>query len=145
MKKVLLTLLGIIVVVGILAGAGFTGYRIGYNHGATASADGTVTFTPRLMPMHNFDQGFNPHNMPMHNFGKGDERGFNRGFGPGSFGMMGRGMRGGGIFSLLHIAVLGILIWFAYKLIKGSGWKLSLTHQAVESPKVEPAPTEKTE
>ena len=131
MKKVLLTLLGIIVVVGILAGAGFAGYRIGYNHGATASADGTVTFTPRLMPMHNFD--------------KGNERGFNHGFGPGGLGMMGRGMRGGGIFSLLHIAVLGILIWFAYKLIKGSGWKLSLTRHAAEAPKAEPAAAEKTE
>jgi hypothetical protein len=145
MKKVLLTLLGIIVVVGILAGAGFTGYRIGYNHGATASVDGTVTFTPRLMPMHNFVQGFDPHNMPMHNFGKGNERGFNHGFGPGGFGMMGRGMRGGGIFSLLHIAVLGILIWFAYKLIKGSGWKLSLTRHAAEAPKAEPSAAEKTE
>lgn len=142
MKKVLLTLLGIIVVVGILAGAGFAGYRIGYNHGVTASADGTVTFTPRLMPLHNFGQGFNTQNMPMHNFGKGNERDFNHGFGSGSFGMRGGGS---GFFSLIHILLLGIVIWFAYKLIKGSGWKLSLTQQAVESPKVEPAPTEKTE
>ena len=133
MKKVLLTLLGIIVVAGVLAGAGFACYRIGYNHGALASADGTVTFVPRLMPMHNFYQVFDPQDMPMHNFGKGNERGFDRGFGPGGFGMMGRGMhgRGMGFFSLIHIALLGVIIWLAYKWFKNSGW--TLTRQAVQN------------
>jgi hypothetical protein len=145
MKKVLLTLLGVIVVVGILAGAGFAGYRLGYMHGATASADGTVTFVPRLMPMHSFDQGFGPQNMPLHNFGRGNERSFNHGFGPGGFGMMGRSMHGGGfgLFSLLHLAFWGIVIWLAYKWFKNSGW--TLTRQAVASPKAETASTEKTE
>ena len=143
MKKVLLTLLGIIVVVGVLAGAGFAGYRYGYMHGATASANGTA-FVPWKMPMHNFDKNFNPQGMPMHNFGRGNDRDFNRGFGPGGYGMMGRGVLGG-FFSLIHLVILGFIIWLAYKLIKNSGWKLSLTRQAAEAPKVEPAATEKTE
>ena len=142
MKKVLLTLLGIIVVVGILAGAGFAGYRIGYNHGALASADGTVQLAP-------LGRGFEMHGMSMHNFNQGFEHGFNQRVGPGDFGMQGRGGMRFNFFSpfylMIRLAVFGILIWLAYKLIKGSGWKLSLTHQAVESPKVEPAPTEKTE
>jgi hypothetical protein len=135
MKKVLLTLLGIIVVVGVLAGAGFAGYRFGYMRGATATADGTA-FVPWKMPMHNFDKNFNPQGMPMHNFGRGNDRDFNRGFGPGGH---------GGFFSLLRLVILGVIIWLAYKLVKNSGWKLALTHQAAESPKVEPAATEKTE
>jgi len=143
MKKVLLTLLGIIVVVGVLAGAGFAGYRIGYMRSATASADGTA-FVPRNAPMHNFDKNFNPQDMPMYNFGRGNDRGFNRGFGPGGYEMMDRGGHGG-FFSLIHLVILGFFIWLAYKLIKNSGWKLALTRQAVESPKVEPAATEKTE
>jgi len=143
MKKILLTLLGIILVAGVLAGAGFAGYRIGYNHGALASADGTV----QLAPM---GRGFGHQGMPMHNFNQGFERGFDQRIGPGDFGMLGRGgvMRFN-FFSPFHfiirLTVFGLIIWLAYKLIKGSGWKLALTRQAVESPKAEPAPTEKTE
>jgi hypothetical protein len=143
MKKILLALLGIIVVAGILAGAGFAGYRIGYNHGALASADGTV----QLAPM---GRGFGMHGIPMHNFNPGFERGFDQRIGPGDFDMLGRG---GGMrfdfFSPFHfiirLAVFGLIIWLAYKLFTGNGWKLSLTRQTVENPKVEPAPTEKTE
>ena len=147
MKKVLLTLLGIIVVAGILAAAGFMGYRIGYKHGALASSAGTAqlapwgkNFDPQDLPMHNFDKGFGSQRIPMHNF--------NRGFGPGGFGMMERGMRGGGFsspfFFLVHVAIWVLIIWLVYKLIKGSGWKLSLTRQAVENPKVESTTTAQT-
>ena len=144
MKKVLLTLLGIILVAGVLAGAGFAGYRIGYNHGALASADEVV----RLAPL---GKDFSMHGLPMQNFNQGfDERGFNQRIGPGDFGMMGRG--GGMRFNLffpfhfiIRLAVFGLIIWLAYKLFTGNGWKLSLTRQTVENPKVEPAPTEKTE
>ena len=144
MKKVLLTLLGIILVAGVLAGAGFAGYRIGYNHGALASADEVV----RLAPL---GKDFSMHGMPMHNFNQGfDERRFNQRIGPGDFGMLGRG--GGMRFNffspfhfIIRLAIFGLIIWLAYKLFTGNGWKLSLTRQTVENPKVEPAPTEKTE
>ena len=143
MKKVLLTLLGIILVAGVLAGAGFAGYRIGYNQGALASKDGTVQLAP-------LGKGFGMHGMSMHNFNQGFERGFDQRIGPGDFGMMGRvgGMRFN-FFSPFHfiirLAVFGLIIWLAYKLFTGNGWKLSLTRQTVENPKVEPAPTEKIE
>ena len=146
MKKVLLTLLGIIVVAGILAGAGFVGYRMGYNHGVLAVSNKTVQlpqqnkdFGFRGMPMmRGFGNDFGIHGMPMHNFGNG----FERGFGPGGFGMMGRGRGGFGLFgSLLHLAVLALIIWVAYKLFKASGW--TLTRQTVQNTNAESAETEK--
>ncbi|MFN8413890.1 MAG: hypothetical protein U0Z26_16030 [Anaerolineales bacterium] len=30
----------------------------------------------------------------------------------------------GGFFGLIHLAIAGILLWFGYKLVKNSGWKL---------------------
>jgi len=149
MKKVLLTLLGIIVVAGILAGAGFVGYRMGYNHGALAVSNKTAQlpqqnkdFDQRGMPMmRGFNNEFGLRGMPMHNFGNG----FERGFGPGGFGMMGRGRGGFGFFglfgSLLHLAVLALIIWVAYKLFKGSGW--TLTRQTVQNTNAESAETDK--
>jgi hypothetical protein len=132
MKKVLLTLLGIIVVVGVLAGAGFAGYRIGYMQAATANANGVSQ--PALSY-----RGFGLQGMPMHNFGNDfDERGFNNVPGHQGFGMMdrGRGGRGFGfmspLFFLLQIAFWALVIWLAYMAIKGSGWKLSLTRQKAE-------------
>ena len=146
MKKVLLTLLGIIVVAGILAGAGFVGYRMGYNRSAVAVSNRAAQlpqqnkdFNQRGMPMM---RGFgNDFGMPMHNFGNG----FERGFGPGGFGMMNRGRGGFGLFgSLLHLAVLALIIWVAYKLFKGSGW--TLTRQTAPAAKVEaPEVESKTE
>ena len=152
MKKVLLTLLGIILVVGILAGAGFVGYRIGYKQGAArtiSSLKGTAKLpqqnngvNPQGQPMmRNFGNGFGPQGMPMmRNFGNGFERGFNRGFGPGGFGMMGRD-QGFGFFGplqfLVHVALWALVIWVIYMVIKGSGWKLSLTRQPTQTVKTE--------
>ena len=152
MKKVLLTLLGIIVVLGVLAGAGFVGYRIGYKQAAArvvTTAKGTAQLPPqnkglnqRGMPFN----GFGPQNMPMlRNFDNGFGRGFNRGMGPGGFGMMmGRG-RGFGFFGplqfLLHVGVWVLVIWLIYMVIKGSGWRLTrepAQSVKVETPAVEP-------
>jgi len=137
MKKVLLTLLGIIVVVGILAGAGFAGYRIGYMQGARVNTKSTTQVLPP-------NKGFDPRGMPMHNFGNDLERGFNQGFGPRGFGMMERGMggRGFGLFSpfflLIRVGFWALLIWLIYKVIKGSGW--TLTRQVAVTPKAEVTP-----
>ena len=142
MRKVLLTLLGIVVVAGVLAGAGFVGYRMGYNHGALAVSNKTVQppqqnkdFVLRGMPMmRGLGNDFGMRGMPMHNFGHGVEHGF----GPGGFGMMGRG-RDFGFFGpfrfLFRIAFFALIIWVIYKLFKGSGW--TLTHQPVPAAKVE--------
>ena len=143
MKKVLLTLFGIILVLGVLAGAGFAGYRFGYMQGATANIDGTSL--PALR-----DRGFGLQGMPMHGFGNNFERRFNNMPGHQNFGFMERGRGGGfGFFSpfrfILQIAVIGLIIWLAYKLFTGNGWNLSLTRQTVETPKVETTTTEQTE
>src|SRR5215204_6349836 len=144
MKKVILTLLGIILVLGVLAGAGFVGYRFGYMQGATSDIESAAL--PALR-----DRGFDLQGMPMHNFGNNFERRFNNMPGHQDFGFMDRGMHGGGfgLFSPFHfivqIAVLGLIIWLVYKLFTGNGWKLSLTRQTVENPKVETTTTEQTE
>lgn len=137
MKKVLLTLLGIIVVLGVLAGAGFVGYRIGYRQAAARAL--TITKGTAQLPPQNFNHNFGLQNMPMmRNFGDGFERGFNRGMGPGGFGMMARG-RGFGFFGplqfLLHVGVWVLVIWLIYMAIKGSGWRL--TREPAQSAKVE--------
>ena len=156
MKKVLLTLLGIIVVAGLLGGAGFAGYRIGFNQGARAAASRQAaaqlppqnkSVTPNGQPLQNFNKGFGFQNMPGRNFGNGMmNRGF--GFGPGGFGVMNRG-RGFGFFGLFQflfrIVVFAFIIWVVYMLFKGSGW--TLTRPPVQqAAKVEPQASEpKTE
>lgn len=135
MKKVLLTLLAVVVIVGALAGAGFAGYRIGYRQSAR------VTSTTNNPPNNNmpFVHPFGSQNMPMHNFGRDFDQGFGRGFGPGGFGMRG-GMRFGFLSPLMflgRILLWALIIWFAYWLFTKSGWKLTRTPQPVENPKVE--------
>lgn len=128
MKKVLLTLLAVIVSLGVLAGAGFAGYRIGYMNGATGSGN-----APAFERFSHMD----PDLMPMRNFG--------REFGPGyqyRYPMMGRG--GFGFASLLHflwnIVVLGLVIWFVYWLFTKSGWRI--TRQANKDQEISEVKTE---
>lgn len=128
MKKVLLTLLAVVVLLGVLAGAGFAGYRYGYFQGAAGDevpfARGN-NFGWNRMPMHEFDRGMGP--------------GFQRGFG-----MMDRG--GFGFFPfhiLLTLAFWGLVIWLAYKLL--TGWRLTLVQPNQPAPaasKPEPVPTD---
>jgi len=146
MKKVLLTLLGIIVVVGVLAGAGFAGYRMGYMRGARANANGNRQVLPP-------NKGFDPRGMPMRNFGNDFERGFNRGFALRGFGMMERGMAGRGfgffspLFLLVRVGFWVLIIWLGYKLIKGSGWTLTrqVAAPAISKTEVTPATEEKSD
>jgi len=129
MKKVLLTVLALIVVLGLFAAAGFTGYRVGYARGLQGTANGDA---PRP-ELRRFDDS-GPREMPMHNFGF--ERGFQRGFGRGDFPMMGFGFFSPFTF-IGRIAVLALVIWFVYWLAARSGWRL--TRQTTESvpPKTE--------
>jgi len=123
MKKVLLSLLAVIVVLGLFAATGFAGYRFGYAQGVQITANGDA---PRPAPALRALDEVGPRGMPMHNFG----RGFDRGFGPGGF-----PMRGFGFFSPLmllgRIAVLTLIIWFIYWLFTRSGWRL--TRQTTEN------------
>jgi hypothetical protein len=133
MKRVLLTLLGAILVIGALAGTGFAGYRIGFNQGAQISANGDVPLPAR-------PDRFGPHEMPFHQFDREFDRGFNRGFPHGGFRMMRRGF---GFFSpfmfLGQIAFWGLVILLIYWLFTRSGWTITRTQQTIQntSPNVE--------
>jgi len=137
MKKILLTLLIVIVGAGILAGAGFAGYRIGFRQGALATTDGNIAPSTR-----GFQLG--PRNLPFHNFGRDFDRDFQRGIGPGGFDMMRRGGMGFGLFAPLmflgQIVFWGLITWFAYWLFTKSGWRIIRTNPPASS-----VPDEKTE
>ena len=129
MKKVLLTLLAVIVILGALAGAGYAGYRIGYNQGAGIS--GNVQFFGRAERM-------NPHLMP------GLDRDFGFHMPPYRSPIMGRGIFGFTMFSplriLWNIAVLALIIWFVYWLFTKSGWRI--TRETNKESGVSPTNTE---
>jgi hypothetical protein len=133
MKKVLLTLLTVLVVLGLFATAGYAGYRIGLMRGAQITANGTPP-NPQLRPFDNFDR----RGMPA--FGDDFGRGFRRGFGMRGFPMMGMGF---GVFSLFaflaRIAVFALIIGGIYWLFTRSGWRLTRTTPIVET---QPKPTE---
>ena len=68
MKKVILSIIGVVLIIGLFAGAGFAGYRIGYTRGVQASANGDAPLFGRF-------ERFGPQKMPMPSFGKDFDRG----------------------------------------------------------------------
>jgi len=138
MKKVLLTLLAIVVIGGVLAGVGLAGYRLGYDRGARAVPAQNAQALPRNDDKFGWDE-----KRPFHDFDKGIGPGFQRDFGPRGFGMPIRG-RGFGFFSPLHfliqIAIFGLIIWLAYKLL--TGWRIKLVQPNSSVTKVEPVEQE---
>jgi hypothetical protein len=127
MKKVLLILFAVIVALGVLAGAGFVGYRIGYNQGTTASGNALFDGHPTWMNpdlMHRFDRDFGP------------------GLDTYRHPMMGRGDIGFNIFSplrfLWNIAVLALVVWFGYWLFTKSGWRITRQVREQEIPPANP-------
>ena len=129
MKKVLLTLLAVIVILGALAGVGFVGYRIGYNQGITGS--GNTQFFGRA-------ERINPHFMP------GMDRDFGFRMQPYRSPFIGHGVFGFTLFSpfriLWNIAILALIIWFVYWLFTKSGWRI--TRQANKEQEVSEVKTE---
>jgi hypothetical protein len=130
MKRILLTLLVILVLLGSFAAVGYAGYRFGYAQGIQTIAQGG---TPQIRP---FDE-IGPRGM--NNFGL--DREFQRGFGPGR-----PMMRGFGFFSPLRwltpIAVLALIVLFVYWLFTRSGWRLTrqTTPSASTTESVPPPP-----
>jgi|SRR5215207_2323376 len=129
MKRVFLTLLGIVFAIGILAGAGFAGYQIGLRQSERISINADV---PPSVGRTNFDS----------------ERGpfaFDRGFPHGGFQMMRRGGFGffGPFMFIGHILFWGLIILLAYRLFTHSGWRLTRTEQTVQqtSPNVQTVTT----
>ena len=123
MKKVLFSLLAAVLILGALGAAGFAGYQYGYRQGALTSADDNVQVAP-------WGKNFGPDEMPRFGF----DRGFDREFGRGGFGMMHRGI---GFFSplifLVQVAFWVLVIWAAYMLIARSGWRITRTEQVTQT------------
>ena len=129
MKNVLLSFLVAVILLGLFAAVGFSGYRFGYSQGVEATSNGE-TLGPRLF------ERMGPGRMPMHEFGMG--RGFPRGFGMDSFPIMGFGFFSPFRF-LVQIAVLALIVWFGYWLFTRSGYSITRTAQTIATP---PPPTE---
>lgn len=154
-RKWLTYTLGILLTLAVLAVVGAAGFRIGTMQNASfAHPSFTQNFDgdPQSMPRNFQDDGMpprmqenfhnnggpqamqgNPHNQGF------DNRGNNRG---------GDRLSGGGIpffapiFGLIHLALLGLLLWVVYKLVKNSGWRLTRVvafpaDAASETPSVE--------
>lgn len=131
MRRILLTLLAVIVGLGLFAAIGYAGYRMGYAQGTEQRANGAA---PDFRPF----ERIGPGRMPMDEFGFG--RGFHREFRPGGFPMMGFGLFP--LFGFLwRIAILALIVGLIYWLFTRSGWQLTRTQttQTVETP---PQPSE---
>ena len=131
MKRILLTLLAIVVLFGLFAMTGYAGYRMGYAQGVEQNSSGEA---PGLRPF----ERMGPGRMPMHEFGFG--RGFHREFRPGGFPMLGFGFLP--VFGFLwRVAILALIVGLVYWLFTRSGWQLTRTQttQTVEAP---PQPVE---
>lgn len=119
--RVLVALLTLVV----LAGVGFTGYRVGIVQGADLTAE---ELSSLMGKRHDFDGNRDMLKDGGHgsNHGRGSD---------GQGGHPGRGGRGGfggfnPLFGLLHLALLGGLAWLGYRYIKNSGWRLVKTETA---------------
>lgn len=139
-KKWIWWTLAIILVVGMTAGAGFTGYRIGVVQGANLAADGTLP--DFFMHGKSFDDVHGGQ------FGKG---GFDHSRGDsggrGDFGRHSGFSPFGFIFGLFRLTVFAGLIWLGYTLVQRSGWRLVKTEAAAApvQPAVEDVPTAQDE
>jgi hypothetical protein len=116
--------LGILLVLVLIVGAGTAAYRMGYTHGAAAGQDGRFS---QFMPgyhMRGFDGNFN-YGMWNPRFSRFDRfDGMHGGFLP-YFGILG---------GLFRLAVLGLIVWAVFMLVKTSGWRMVRTN-AVDAPK----------
>ena len=123
MKRILLILLVVIIALGALAGAGFAGFRMGFERGVATQDDGEPRF---------FVERFHKDEIPGLPLGVyPHDRGFDRGFG-GPIGFHGRNF-GSPISFLLRIAILGLIVWLVYMLFKGNGWQLTFTRIPAQS------------
>lgn len=131
-RKWLTYTLGILLTLAVLAVVGAAGFRIGTMQNAsfthpsfTQNLDGGAQTIPR-----NFQNGDMPQRM-QENFHKNggpqamQENPHNQGFDNRGFDRGGRMSFFPPIFGLMHLALLGLLLWVVYKLVKNSGWRLT--------------------
>jgi len=133
MKHWIWKVLGFLLLLVVVAGVGFAGFRIGMMQSANVTAGADFQHPNFGHRFNGMDGNGNGNNMPQQNFGHGRDfggRGGFRGFSP--------------IFGLVRLAVLGGLIWLGYTFFKRSGWKLvninSQQAAAVPAPSSDYAP-----
>lgn len=119
MKRILLSLLAVVVIAGLFAATGYAGYRLGFARGAQFPANGDEIPRPGLRP---FDE-FGPRGMPGRDF---------------RFGMHGFPRMRFGFFSpfmfLGQILLLALLAGLVYWLLTRSGWRLARAARTTETP-----------
>lgn len=120
MRRILLSLLAVIVIAGLFAATGYAGYRLGFAQGVQATVNGDEIPRPGLRP---FD-GFGPRGMPGRDFRF--DREFRRGFGMREFPMMRFGFFSPFMF-LGQILLLALIAGLVYWLFTRSGWRLTRT------------------
>lgn len=130
-KKWLTYTVGILLTLIVLAAVGGIAFRIG-----------AMQNNSFIHPMMNgagpaLERGFGSGQMPnfhQQGFEGRDfhERGFDRG---------GRGGFISPIFGLIKLAVLGALLWFGFKFVKNSGWRLTRDAVAASAPAVSEPPS----
>ena len=121
--------LAVIFTLVALTAAGFAGYRVGYMQGLVANPNAkdfmAGPFWHGQGRMQNLGKNFDQRgSVPAQEFGG---RQFDR-FGGRNFDRFDR--RGGfsffaPLFGLVRLAVLALLIWLGYKVVKNSGWRLT--------------------
>ena len=131
-KKWLTYALGILLTLVVLVAVGGAGFCAGMMQNAVVARnfDGTG---PAFA--HDFPNNGAPHNTQGHSRGNDFD---NRGVGHGRGGMP----PFGGLFGLIHIAILALLAWFGYKLAQKSGWRVIRVQTA---PATTEAPNAKVE
>lgn len=126
MKKVLLSLLVIVVALGLLGTAGYAGYRYGFTQGMSVAPNNTNGNSQSVGP------GFrmNPRGMPMHNFG------FTRDYDGDGIHRLERG--GFGFFplfgALARLLFWGLIIAGIVWLVTRSGWHITRTVPVATTP-----------
>ena len=118
--------LTILLTLVVLVGVGGAGFRMGLMQSVNNARNIGGT-PPTFGNMYNFDDEFNkqtrnPH-MQMQGFDRA--RGFEHGWGRGRFSPL---------LGLVHIAVLGLLLWAGYKLYKKSGWQFVKVNASETAP-----------
>ena len=149
-RKWLTYTLGILLTLVVLAVVGGAGFRIGMTQNASfARPSFARDFANMPKPMQeNFQGNGNPHTMQQDFRDNGGPQTMQRNPQNRGFDNMGRDRRDGGIsfrspiFGLIHLIVLGLLLWVGYKFVKNSGWRLTRAQAspapaASETPNVE--------
>jgi hypothetical protein len=129
-KKWVTYLLGALLTLIALTVVGVAGFRAGVTQSADEPRMGMgerPAFNQNVDKNAPSTQGVNPNGND--NF-DGTPRG--NGFNPRGFDRGHRGMpMMGGLFGLIHIVILAAALWFGYKLVRNSGWRLVRVQNAL--------------